>query len=294
MTGFSESLFEGESFRLSLSLRSTNHRYLDLKIRLPRTLTKLESIVRKILKDGCVRGHIEARVNLEQNQEPQLRINQSLIEAYLEIIVNLKKKYKFTQEPDLMRLIQSSGVIESQNGGIESSEFDRIAVALEKITYQAISDLNSMRDTEGATLEKDMRARLNRIQELKREVESLETQMPTRTQRKIEIKIKKMLPQVELDPQRLLQEAALLASHSDISEELARLTSHIDQAFTVLDSQRETGKKLDFLLQEMNREANTILSKTGGSDALGLEVTRFSVEIKSEIEKVREQVQNIE
>ncbi len=294
MTGFSESLFEGEGFRLSLSLRSINHRYLDLKIRLPRTLTKLESTVRKILKEGCARGHIEARVYLEQNQEPKLRINQSLIDAYLEILVDLKRKYKFTQEPDLMRLIQSPGVIESGNNGIESPEFEGIAVALEKITYQALSDLNSMRDTEGANLEKDMRIRLNRIQEFKQEVESLGTEMPTRIQRKIEIKIKKMLPQTELDQQRLLQEAALLASHSDISEELARLTSHIGQAFTVLDLQGETGKKLDFLFQEMNREANTILSKIGGSDDVGLEITRISVEIKSEIEKVREQVQNIE
>ena len=294
MTGFSEGRFEEESFRLSLSLRSTNHRYFDLQIRLPRSLAKFEGRIRKILKEGCVRGHIEVGVSLEQIRETQLRVDRDLFDSYLKVCLELRKEFKLSQEPDLAKLIQSPGVIGSANGEIDASQWDRIAEALEGLTGQALTDLNEMRETEGAALGKDMRGRLERIRELNRQVESLSAEVPTRAHRKIESRIRKVLTQLEIEPQRLAQEAALLASQSDICEEVARLTSHLDQAATLLASKRETGKKLDFLLQEMNREANTILSKTGGSADDGLEITRLAVEIKSEIEKVREQAQNIE
>ena len=294
MTGFSEGRFEEESFRLSLSLRSTNHRYFDLQIRLPRALAKSEGRIRKILKEGCVRGHIEVGVSLEQIRETQLRVDRELFDSYLKVCLELRKEFKLSQEPDLAKLIQSPGVIGSSNGEIDASQLDRIAEALEGLTGQALTDLNGMRETEGAALEKDMRSRLERIRELNRQVELLSAEVPTRALRKIESRIRKVLTQLEIEPQRLAQEAALLASQCDICEEVARLTSHLDQAGILLASERETGKKLDFLLQEMNREANTILSKTGGSAVEGLEITRLAVEIKSEIEKVREQAQNIE
>ena len=294
MTGFSEGRFEGESFRLSLSLRSTNHRYFDLQIRLPRALAKFEGRVRRILKEGYARGHIEVGVALEQIRETQLCVNRQLFDSYLKVCLDLRKEFKLSQEPDLAKLIQSPGVIGSANGEMDASQLDRIAEALEGLTLQALTDLNGMRETEGAALEKDLRNRLERIRELNRQVESLSAEVPTRAHRKIESRIRTVLTQVEIEPQRLAQETALLASQSDICEEVARLTSHLDQAVPLLASKGETGKKLDFLLQEMNREANTILSKTGGSAEDGLEITRLAVEIKSEIEKIREQAQNIE
>ena len=294
MTGYSEGQSEGEGFRLSLILRSTNHRYLDLHFRLPRALAKLERRIRDHLKQDYRRGHLEVNLSWERVREPEPRMDRELLGAYLKVCLEVRETFNLIQEPDVAVLVQIPGVISSGNGELEPAEWERLEEAVDGLTRKVLEELNGMRLVEGQALEKDIRSHLDRIGSLVDQVDGLGGDAPSRAQQKIEARVQKLLGDVEVDAERLAQEAALLASQADISEELARLRSHLDQAGRLLSSDGVVGKKLDFLLQEMNREANTALSKTGGAAEDSLEITRLGVELKSEIEKIREQVQNIE
>ena len=294
MTGYSEGRAEFEAFRLGVVLRSTNHRYLDLQFRLPRLLGRLEGLIRKILKEDYRRGHLEVNVTLEAFKPAELRMDRELLGSYVKACLDLRQEFGLSQEPDLAALVQIPGVVNSGNGEIDPSQWERMQESLERLTRQTLRELNEMRAAEGRALEKDLRTRVDRIRELARQTESIHAEAPSRAYQKIRSRMQKILAQVELDPVQVAQQAALLASQGDISEELARLDSHLGQAGELLDSGSAMGKKFDFLLQEMNREANTILSKTGGSAEEGFETTRLALEIKGEIEKMREQAQNIE
>ena len=294
MTGYSEGRTELEAFRLSLVLRSTNHRYLDLQFRLPRLLGRLEGLIRKILKENYRRGHLEVNVTLEAFKSVELQMDRKLLGSYVKACLDLRQEFGLLQEPDLAALVQIPGVVNSGIGEIEPSQWERIQETLEHLIRKTLKELNEMRAAEGRALEKDLQTRVDYIRDLARQTESIHAEVPLRAYQKIQSRIRKVFSQVELDPTRVAQEAALLAAQGDISEELARLNSHLAQAGELLASGSEMGKKFDFLLQEMNREANTILSKTGGSTEEGLEITRLGLEIKGEIEKMREQAQNIE
>ncbi|MCZ6515709.1 MAG: YicC family protein [Acidobacteria bacterium] len=294
MTGYSEGHSEGEGFRLSLTLRSTNHRYLDLHFRVPRALANLESRIRDLLKRDYRRGHLEANLSWERVRELEPRMDRELLETYLKACLEVREAFNLSQEPDVAALARIPGVISSGNGELEPAEWERLEGAVDGLTSKVLKELNGMRLVEGQALEKDIRSHLDRIRSLVDQVEKLGGEAPSRAQQKIEVRVRKLLGEIEVDAERLAQEVALLASQADISEEMARLRSHLDQAGRLLAADGVVGKKLDFLLQEMNREANTVLSKTGGAAEDSLEITRLGVELKSEIEKIREQVQNIE
>ncbi len=214
--------------------------------------------------------------------------------AYLSALQNVRQEFGFSSEPDLVALLRTPGMVTSANGEFSAEEVGRVQGALERTARQALERLNEMRAREGEALERDVRSRLARLGELAASVSKLSQEMPTLYRSRLEKRLQEILGGVEVDRSRVAQEVAYLASRSDIAEELTRFRSHLDQIERLLEESSEVGKKLDFLLQEMNREANTLLSKTTDVPEVGLEIARQAIEMKTEIEKLREQAQNIE
>jgi uncharacterized protein (TIGR00255 family) len=287
---------EEAEFSVTVSAKTTNHRFLDLQVRLPAALEPLEPHLRRLVKDHIARGHVELTVSLEQAGAMQLELNRKLLAAYAAACQQLRREFGFTAEPDPVALLRIPGIVAGGNGGLSAQELERLREILDRAGGETLRTLNEMRAREGEALERDLRARLKRLGELSTGIEKLSHRIAPVYQRRLENRIQELLGTVELDRARLAQEVAYLASRSDITEELTRFASHLDQAKHLLDggAATEAGKKLDFLLQEMNREANTLLSKTTDVPEVGLEIARQAIEMKTEIEKLREQAQNIE
>ncbi len=294
MTGYSKVRSEEGDFTLSVSVKSTNHRFLDLQVRLPFGLEPLEPPLRNVIKNHVARGHVEMQVSLERAGLPELQLDRKLLGAYLSALQKVRQEFGFISEPDLVALLRTPGMVASANGEFSAPEIERLRAALERAAQQALECLNDMRAREGEALERDVRGRLAELGELSVSVGKLAEEMPVLYRRRVEKRLQEILGSVEVDRSRVAQEVAFLASRSDIAEELTRFRSHLDQIERLLGESSEVGKKLDFLLQEMNREANTLLSKTTDVPEVGLEISRQAIEMKTEIEKLREQAQNIE
>ena len=294
MTGYSKVRSEEGDFTLSVSVKSTNHRFLDLQVRLPFGLEPLEPPLRNVVKNHVTRGHVEMQVSLERAGATELQLDRKLLDAYLSALQKVRQEFAFSSEPDLVALLRTPGMVASANGEFLAQEIERLRAVLERAAQQALERLNEMRAREGEALERDVRSRLAQLGELSVNVGKLAQEMPVLYRRRVEKRLQEILGNVEVDRTRVAQEVAFLASRSDIAEELTRFRSHLDQIERLLGESSEVGKKLDFLLQEMNREANTLLSKTTDVPEVGLEITRQAIEMKTEIEKLREQAQNIE
>lgn len=298
MTGFSNLRAEEDGFSLSVSVKSTNHRNLDLQLRLPSALEPLEVLLRRLIKDHVARGHVELTVNLDRAGATGTLINRKLLEVYVSAFHELRSEFGSSSEPDLLALLQIPGMIMTGKGELSPPELERIQQALERVVADLLVRLNEMRAREGEALEHDLRSRLLRLKELAGGIEKLSSGIARLYYRRLENRMTDLLSDGQaskgVDAARLAQEVAYLASRSDIEEELTRFRSHLDQTGHLLDEGAEAGKKLDFLLQEMNREANTLLSKTTDVPEVGLEIGRHAIELKTEIEKIREQAQNIE
>jgi len=227
-----------------------------------------------------------------------LRINRGMLEAYVSAFRELRLEFGKSSEPDLMALLRVPGIMAGANGEFQTDDLKRVAESLTAVVTEAIKRLNEMRAREGETLEKDLRERLAQLASLANGIENLSRTAPGLYQKKLLARVNDLVQELpgaaSLDAGRLAQEVAYLASRSDITEELTRFRSHLKQVGQLLDAGREVGKKLDFILQEMNREANTLLSKTTDVPEVGLEIARQAIEMKTEIEKLREQGQNIE
>jgi uncharacterized protein (TIGR00255 family) len=277
-----------------VGIRSTNHRFLDLQARLPSTLDALEPLVRRLLKERVSRGHVEITVNLVRGGAAELQLDRKLLAAYVATYQTLKREFGGAAEPDVMELFRVPGLVVAGSGELEPEELERVGRALERALVEGLEKLNAMRAREGEALERDLLARLARLESLRASVAKLAEKVPEYYRQRLETRVRELAASVEMDGARLAQEVAYLASRSDIAEELTRFESHLDQLRHLLSESSEVGKKLDFLLQEMNREANTLLSKTTDVPEVGLEITRQAIEMKTEIEKLREQAQNIE
>ncbi len=294
MTGYSRTqVVEGET-ALAVALKSTNHRFLDSQVRLPSALEALEPSLRRMIKEHVLRGHVEATVSVEHAAGPAIQFNRALLQTYVTAWRELARALEMNSEPQLGSFLALPGVISVENGQWSEEELARLRPLAEKAAACALGQLNEMRAREGATLEADLRRRLERVRVLTEEISRLSNRASQVIRQRLETRMQELAVTAGLDPARLAQEVAYLASRSDISEELTRLRSHLDQAHHLLEEGAEVGKKLDFLLQEMNREANTLLSKTADVPEIGIEISRFGIEMKSEIEKLREQAQNIE
>ncbi len=297
MTGYAQAHIEQNGWSLRVSVRSVNHRFLDLHVHLPEGFEPFEPRMRQLLRERVRRGHIDVTLHFEPAGPAAVQVNREVAEAYLRIAEDLRRQFGMKTEPDLMALLRLPGVIAASGtlGGKGSEdEQERLATEVAACLEEALTRLDEMRRAEGRLLAEEMSGRLVHIAEKGAQIRALAEQSRPAYARRLEMRLKELLGDTQLEPARLLQEAALLAERSDISEEIARLASHIDQFQKLLFVAGEAGKKLDFLLQEMQREANTMLSKTPGIEAEGLAITDLALEVKSEIEKLREQAQNVE
>ncbi len=293
MTGFAQARAEARGWSLRLTLRSVNHRFLDLHLHLPEGFEALEPRIRQSVRERVRRGHLDVKLYFEPTSPAAVSVNREVAAAYLEAAESLRQQFGVKAEPDLASILRLPGVIAPPVASVEE-DFEELAKLVLQCLGEALERLDQMRQLEGRHLAEELCGRLKSLAGLATQIEKLAEQARPAYARRLEARLKELLGDASLDPVRLAQEAAVAAEHSDITEELARLQSHTGQFVAILASASEVGKKLDFLLQEMQREANTLLSKTPGGDSEGLAITKVALEVKSEIEKLREQVQNIE
>ena len=297
MTGFAQARAESDGWSLRINLRSVNHRFLDLYLRMPDGFEVFEPRIRRAVRAHLRRGHVDVHVYYEPAGPAAVAVNRPVAESYWKAVEELRQQFGVQTQPDLMALLRLPGVVAGPGAAAElqaEEAQEQLGARLDACLNQALARLRQMRRSEGETLTAEMRGLLGRIAEKTAEIEKLASDLRAAFARRLDAKLKDLLGGVQMDPARLAQEAALLAERSDVSEELARLRSHVEQFGQLLCGAGEAGKKLDFLLQEMQREANTLLSKTPGVESEGLVVTGYALEIKSDIEKLREQAQNVE
>ena len=291
MTGYAQvKEHVSDQLTISLSLKAVNHRFLDLHLRIPNELDAVEIRVRRVLKERLHRGHIEVTLSLERMGGAAFSVNRELVGGYLGAFRQVAEEFGVSAEPDLNAVLKLPGALNAANSDDASNELEQgVAAALEK----AIERLNHMREEEGRGAGAELRERMHHLSKATNEVELLRHKVLKAYHEKVQGRMQELIG-AHADPDRILQEAAMLAERSDIQEELVRMKNHIQHFLSHLDAGGEVGKKLDFLLQEMNREANTLMSKTTGVAGEALRITGLGLAMKSEIEKAREQVQNLE
>jgi uncharacterized protein (TIGR00255 family) len=296
MTGYAMVRGEFEGWTVRVSVKSVNHRFLDVKLRIPESLEPYEHRLRQVVRGRIHRGHVDVHVSVDPGEAAPVHVNRELLKAYVNAAEELRKQAAGRAELDTVALLRLPGVITGLASALPETEEgqEELGKVLERYLEDALGKMDEMRRTEGRHLTEELRLRLARIGEDTEKVRELVGTLRPAFSRRLEARLKELLTGTNVEPSRLAQEAALLAERSDISEELDRLRSHLQQFSKLLDGAGELGKKLDFLLQEMHREANTMLSKTPGVESEALAITGLALEIKSEIEKLREQVQNIE
>src|SRR5581483_8645593 len=260
MTGFAQAKGQvngGPAF--SISLKSVNHRFLDLHFRLPASTDSLEMQLRRVLKEKLARGHVDVNLSFEQEGSASLALNRQLVSAYVQAFRAAAVEANIASEPDLNAILRMPGALEAAGAPSEEDLTPAVLSALE----QVLGQLNRMREEEGRGMDRELRQRMASLKTACTEVRKhRETVLQTYADR-LKSRMQEWLG-ATVDKDRIVQEAALLADRSDIQEELVRLENHVQHFLGLLDEKGETGKKLDFLLQEMNREANTLLSKTSG------------------------------
>jgi uncharacterized protein (TIGR00255 family) len=273
----------------SLSLKSVNHRFLDLHFRLPSGTDSLEMQLRRVLKEKIARGHIEVSLSLERATGEHFALNRDLVGGYIAAFRSAAAEFGLATDPDLNAVLRMPGALDSAN---DSADGELEAAVMAKVD-EALERLNQMREEEGRSIERELRQRMAHLAEAAKNVQQHRRAVLQTYVERLQSRIQELLGN-SADKDRALQEAALLVDRSDIQEEIVRLESHVQHFLGLLDRGGEVGKKLDFLLQEMNREANTLLSKISGLAGEALNITEAGLAMKAEIEKSREQVQNLE
>jgi uncharacterized protein (TIGR00255 family) len=296
MTGYARvqgriSVREHEQLNYTLAIKSVNHRFLDPQFRLPPGLDALEMELRKMLKENLVRGHVDLTLAVDRSTQQKTGYNRELVGAYLAAFAAAREEHGLTCEPNLNDALRLPGALQAES----RSDADLNALAADVLRQMPalIEQLKIMRAREGDALETILLDILTRLAEASASVAELIPEIEQRYQERLTQRLTAATGP-EFNRQRLLEEVAVLVDRSDVSEELARMATHIAHFRELLDAGGEVGKKLDFLLQEMNREANTLLSKTSGLSGKGTRVTELGLAMKAEIEKAREQIQNIE
>ena len=290
MTGFAQVKGQiGPELAFTLSLKSVNHRFLDVHFRLPADSDGLEMKLRRLLKEKLARGHIELSLNLDRGSGEGFALNKQLVGGYIQAFRAAAAEFGLATEPDLNVVLRIPGALES--GALPANDaLEEVVVARAE---EALQKLNQMREEEGRGIERELRERMEVVRQAEKGVERHRHAVLQTYTDKLRSRMQELVG-AQVDSERILQEAALLVNRSDIQEELVRLDTHVNHFLGLLSENGEIGKKLDFLLQEMNREANTLLSKTSGLAGEALNITEMGLAMKSEMEKAREQVQNIE
>lgn len=289
MTGYGRQIVERDSYRIVVEMRSVNNRFLDISLKMPRSLLHLEDKIRRIIKNYFSRGKFEIYISItgQGNITKKLHVDWELLGQYIEQIEEIKKRHQVKGEvavDDLLKLEEIFNV----------DEEEKQDEALKDLLFQAVEnsceELQEMRQTEGTYLKNDLLLRLNKMEELTESLQAMRSKVVQSYRERIRNRINEHLAQyAQIEDGRIIQEVAVLAEKGDITEELTRLSSHISQMRKVIDKAGSVGRKLDFICQEMHREANTI-----GSKSTAAEINEIDVLLKTEIEKIKEQVQNIE
>ena len=295
MTGYARTHSEGDDLSLVLTIRSVNHRFLDMQIRIPPQLEPFERLIRRTVKQHVKRGQLQISASLRWKQAATaFTINRSLTEAYLKAYQELSEEYSVVAQPDLNVILRVPGVIGFDNADLDDERKTLLEQTLVDCLERAAEELNRTRRQEAEGIVKEMEQRGRSIQADLEKLKAVREETVPKFRERLERRLQEVLEKVDLDPQRLVQESAVLAERADISEELQRLASHAGRFLELLESGGELGKQIDFLAQEMNRETNTILSKTTPLGSAGLPVTEIGLRLRAEIEKIREQAQNLE
>ncbi len=287
MTGYGTGSAQKDDFTVSVEIRTVNHRFLDLHVRLSREYLFLEGEIQQLVRNALDRGRVEVNVTIQNLSAAAFLVNSNLARGYLEAAGRLKQEFNLQDSLDLKSLLSLPGILQNKETAADNA--GALSGLVNRGTNEALEGVIQMRRREGEALRTDMLRNLFSVEESAKRIQELSVNSAAENMQKIRERLGQLLPQGGIDPQRLAQEAALLADKCDISEEVARLKSHIEQYHALMNGKEKAGKKLDFLLQELQREANTILSKSGN-----LEVSRSAISIKADIEKLREQVQNVE
>ncbi len=290
MTGFGRGYDSGEGYSVTAEIKTVNNRFLDVNLRLPADLQQIESAIKRQITQRLARGRVDVNLTFERESEVAYTLNRPMIEGYIKALRELKDDFGLSGEPDVNSIARLPNVLVSKKSEAESDGFHE---GVERAVSLALDDLEKMRSTEGAALFAEIDSRLAAIESLvpgiEAEAASVADEYRTRLTKRVSEMLQRSEIHIEPDPARLAQEVAYLADRADISEEIARLRAHIDQYRAIMGEESDVGKRLDFLTQELNREANTIASKTSN-----MKVKESALSIKSEIEKIREQIQNVE
>ena len=289
MTGFGRGNAAGDNFSVAVEIKTVNNRFLDVHLRLSGELSALEPIIKRQISSRLSRGRVDVTVNFEKTAQTAYELNRPLIAGYVNAMRDMQKEFNIGGELDINVLARLPGALQPARDGIG----DDVVAGIEKAVAEGLDQLERMRAEEGETLRREMADRIDKIDALVPTIESAAAGLVDAYRARLQKRIGELLSRngqlVEIDPARLAQEVAYLSDRSDVSEEMVRLRSHLAQFREALNSGGETGKMLDFLLQELNREANTTLSKS-----TDLPIKEAALAIKAEVEKIREQVQNVE
>jgi uncharacterized protein (TIGR00255 family) len=291
MTGYGEASADLADVRVEVVLRSVNHRYADLRLRIPPALAASESRLRRQILSGVRRGRVEASIEIlpHAGSEPRPQLNRPLVDAVFHAATVMREEYGIAGLPDLPAVLAVPGLFRP---AAEDRPWDEGRVAeLDDVVARALAALDGERVREGRHLAEEMHARLVVMQELARQIAGHADSQPAAVRDRLLARLGALAPEVQLDPARLAQEAVLLADRCDVTEERVRLDGHLEQSRALVERPdgEPLGKRLEFLLQEIHRETNTINSKS-----VSLELSRLALTLKSEVEKLREQVQNLE
>ena len=288
MTGFGKATGSFEGLDVSVEIKSVNHRYFEFSSRCPRAYAFLEDKLKTLCSQSISRGKIELSVFIDETNENALQVDvdREYAKAYIEALKGLAKEYKLKNDLGASAFVGNNDIFKTRRTLLED---EVVTNAVTTVAADAIKAFIEMRETEGVRLKEDVKSRANFILEKVSFIEEKAPETVKAYRERLEQKIKDLLEDAKIDEQRLITETAIFADKVAVDEETVRLRSHIKQLFTLLDADEPVGKKLDFIVQEMNRETNTI-----GSKAQNIEIAHTVVDIKSEIEKIREQIQNIE
>ena len=289
MTGFGRAECQDGDYSYKAEIRSVNNRFIEINTRLPKAYVDLEQPLKKLIKSHCSRGSISLTITLANSNEGSgewdVKPNLSLATQYVDALNQIRDSLGLQGEIDLKSIVGLRDIIKIEPVALDPAKKDLIL----NITTEALVSLQKMREEEGENMQKDLAQRIDTIENNAAEIESRHPEVIKEYQEKLNERIKTLNEGVGLDETRLAQEAALLADRSDITEEMTRLKSHLNQFRNFFNTKEPIGRKLEFITQEINREVNTTGSKSSDT-----EVSNRVIEMKSELEKIREQVQNIE
>lgn len=293
MTGFARARRPLGEKELIVSIKTVNHRGLDVHVHAPASADAFENAIRTAVKAKLTRGHADVRINLPDfaRNGDSTAVNHELLEEYVAAFREAAARHCLESQPDLNAALRLPGMFGDSGSGEPPPETEGLLL---DALAEALTELNVFRAREGAAIAQEMQLHNGQVAAAADAIEKIRGTAVSTFQARLSERLADLLKGVQIEPQRLAQEAAILVDRSDVGEELARLRIHSGQLALLLDRGGEVGKKLDFLLQEMNREANTILSKTSGIGEIGLKITDLALGAKAAIEKIREQSLNLE